>query len=296
MNSSAQGVGYFTGQNIAAILKALPETHGTYAEVINQARAYDADISRYALGKWVSTGRRDIGAGDKSTAYARFAPCYDWLRREPRTAGAKRQREYERTLQILERTCECGNEKTWEAAHTMADRCRVCQDIDEQAGQHRRAGLDHRSPRTRTDTGGFDARRLPPTTSPQSRAQGGHCQGVTHSGSLRGHARNGHDYTSLHKTATFPQTGDSRSSKSSSPTTRMDPMRLSTPCSVTPKTSDWTANPILPASPTQRSPSSTTNDGKPSRISHNDCTPSARVDGHSILSSRGPNQTFGLLE
>ena len=53
MNRSAQGVGYFTAQDIAAILKAIPETHGSYAEVINQAGACDADISRYALGKWV---------------------------------------------------------------------------------------------------------------------------------------------------------------------------------------------------------------------------------------------------
>ena len=59
MASNTYGIGYFTTENIVAVIRALPETDGTYAEVVKRARDYNADVSRHSLGKWVSTGRRD---------------------------------------------------------------------------------------------------------------------------------------------------------------------------------------------------------------------------------------------
>ena len=77
------GIGYFTAENLAAVLRALPETDGTYAEVVKRARDYEADVSRYLLGKWVATGRRDRKAGNRASAYARFAEHF-----EPAQGGA----------------------------------------------------------------------------------------------------------------------------------------------------------------------------------------------------------------
>ena len=55
MVNHANGIGYFTAENIAAVLRALPETDGTCEEVIKQAREYDGDVSKHTLGKSVSS-------------------------------------------------------------------------------------------------------------------------------------------------------------------------------------------------------------------------------------------------
>ena len=54
MVSNTQGVGYFTAENIVTALRALPETSGTYAEIVKRARDYDAEVSKDMLGKWLS--------------------------------------------------------------------------------------------------------------------------------------------------------------------------------------------------------------------------------------------------
>ena len=105
-------------------LRALPETDGTYGEVINRAREYGADVSQHTLGKWVSTGRTDLKAGKRQTAFARFAQRYDQLMEEHCNSNANRNRELDRALEILERTCDCGNEKTVMSDGKLADQCR----------------------------------------------------------------------------------------------------------------------------------------------------------------------------
>ncbi len=136
-DAMVSNTGYFTAENLAAVLRALPETDGTYAEVVKRARDYEADVSRYLLGKWVATGRRDRKAGQRTTAFARFADHFDRLKAEHCTADANRRREYERALQILERTCECGHEKMVLPDGSLADSCRRCNDMEEQEPQRK---------------------------------------------------------------------------------------------------------------------------------------------------------------
>ena len=47
MASNTKGIGYFTAENIVAVLRALPETDGTYGEVTNHAREYGGDVSQH---------------------------------------------------------------------------------------------------------------------------------------------------------------------------------------------------------------------------------------------------------
>ena len=63
MPSITKGVGSFTADNIVSILRALPETNGTYAQVIARAAEHGAQLSATTLGKWVTTGRADIETG-----------------------------------------------------------------------------------------------------------------------------------------------------------------------------------------------------------------------------------------
>ncbi len=74
MASDAKGVGHFTAENIAAVLRALPETDGTYQQLMEQAREYGSDVTKATLGKWVSTGRTDIRAGNRQTASPKNFP------------------------------------------------------------------------------------------------------------------------------------------------------------------------------------------------------------------------------
>ena len=101
----------FTAPNIAAVLRALPDTDGTYHNVIRQISEYGVALSPSTLGKWVSNGRADLKANRRQTAYARFAQKYDQLKREHCAADANHAHEFDLTINMLERTCDCGNEK-----------------------------------------------------------------------------------------------------------------------------------------------------------------------------------------
>ena len=72
-----------------------------------------------------------------SPAYARFAQKYDQIQREHCTDDANPNREFDLALQILERTCECGNEKMAMPDGTLGDTCRQRQYIEDH-GRHRR--------------------------------------------------------------------------------------------------------------------------------------------------------------
>ena len=122
----------FTAPNIAAVLRALPDTDGTYHDVIRQVSEYGVTLSPTTLGKWVSKGRSDIKANKRQTAYARFALKFDQLKREHCAADANRTREFDLALRILERTCDCGNEKMILPDGTLGETCRECQEIEGQ--------------------------------------------------------------------------------------------------------------------------------------------------------------------
>ena len=145
MVSNTRGIGHCTAENIVAVSRAVPQTDGTYAGVVKRAREREADVSKDMLGKWVSTGRRDLIAGRRQTAFARFADHFDRLKNEHCTADANRQREHERALRALERTCDCGKENFTMPDGTLGDRCH---EIEEQE-QHRKGS--RRSTRRRRD-------------------------------------------------------------------------------------------------------------------------------------------------
>ncbi len=138
MANNTKGIGSFTTDNIVAVLRALPDTDGSYIEVIEQAKEYNASVSKSTLSKWVTNGRADIKADKRQTAYARFAQRYDALIEEHCNADANRTRELDRAFEILDSICECGNEKTTLADGTRADRCRHCQELDDTGRSRRR--------------------------------------------------------------------------------------------------------------------------------------------------------------
>ena len=133
------GVGHFTAENIVAVLRAVPETDGTYAEVVERAREYGVTISKSVLGKWVATGHRDLQARRSQTAFGRFTAMYDEIKDENCNAEANRTREFDRALQILERTCDCGNDKMTMPDGTLGDTFRECHEIEGQGRSRRRS-------------------------------------------------------------------------------------------------------------------------------------------------------------
>ena len=100
MPSIKKGVGSFTTDHIVAVLRALPDTDGTYA---------------------------------------RFSQRYDSIMEEHCSPDANRSRELDRAFDILERTCECGTEKMLAPDGSLADRCRECQERDRRGLQYRTA-------------------------------------------------------------------------------------------------------------------------------------------------------------
>ena len=139
MANHTRCVGLFTAETIATVLRALPETNGTYREVVRRASEYDVKISPVTLGKWLAHGRADIKANRRQTAYAKFSRHFDRIRREHCNADANRIREFDLALQILERTCDCDNEKITLPDGSLADTCRQCQDIEDHERPPRRS-------------------------------------------------------------------------------------------------------------------------------------------------------------
>ena len=125
---------------MVAVLRALPETDGTYNEVIKRAGEYGGDVSQHTLGKWVSTGRNDLKAGKRQTAFARFAQRYDQVMEEHCNADANRNRELDEhsrssqepaTAETRRLSCQTASSPT-NAGNVL--------DLDGTGRQRRRAG------------------------------------------------------------------------------------------------------------------------------------------------------------
>ena len=151
MASNTLGIGLFTASNIAAVLNAIPESNGTYADVANAARQKGAEVSPNTIAKWVTRGHRDI-TEKKSTALARFTQHYDNRIKEHCGPETNRHRELEQALFLLERSCECGQEKMLQPDGRLANQCRNCTDMDETT-HHRRNGNHGGNTRQRTRDG-----------------------------------------------------------------------------------------------------------------------------------------------
>ena len=111
MPNKTRGVGLFTAENIVAVLRAIPESDGTYRDVARKAEQYGGNVQYHTISNWASYGRTDVEAGQPSTAYARFTKLYKDLVDEHCRPDNNRNRELDQALEILKRTCECGNDK-----------------------------------------------------------------------------------------------------------------------------------------------------------------------------------------
>ena len=125
-------IGLFTTANIVAILRAVPETNGTYEEVAEQAMSYGSNVSPNTLARWVVTGNKDAKAGHGNTAYARFARQYHAAVKEHCGPDINRNRELDRALNIIDATCECGNLKEVYPDGRKSEMCRQCRELHEE--------------------------------------------------------------------------------------------------------------------------------------------------------------------
>ena len=129
MSANPTAIGLFTADNIAAILGAIPDSNGTYADIADIATNRGADVSPRTLAKWIVRGRQELER-KKTTALARFAKLYDDRLNQHCGPDVNRHRELDRALFLLQRTCECGQEKMLLPDGRIADRCRLCEELD----------------------------------------------------------------------------------------------------------------------------------------------------------------------
>lgn len=93
------------------MFRAVPERNGTCADLPPVAEDYDGDVRSHTIAHWVHAGNADIRNGNNATAYVRFAKIHKDRLKEQGGGEANRTRELGHALEILARTCECGNEK-----------------------------------------------------------------------------------------------------------------------------------------------------------------------------------------
>ena len=146
MPNKTRGVGMFTAENIVAVIRAIPESDGTYRDIARKAEQYGGNVHYHTIAGWTSHGRADLAASKPSTAYARFTKLYRDLIAEHCRPDNKRNREFDRALEILERTCECGNAKMLLPDGKLGNTCQDCQDLDTR--QRRQRTAQERQPAT----------------------------------------------------------------------------------------------------------------------------------------------------
>ena len=122
-----------------AVLRAIPESDGTYRDVASKAEQYGGNFHYHTISNWASHGRADIEAGQPSTAYARFTKQYQDLVAEHCGPDANRNRELDQALETLKRTCECSNNKVLMPDGKLSSTCQQCQDLDTRQRRQRTA-------------------------------------------------------------------------------------------------------------------------------------------------------------
>ena len=101
MPNTTRGVGLFTAENIVAVVRAIPESDGTYRDVARKAEQYSGKIHHQTIANWVSHSQADVEAGQASTAYARFTKRYRELIDEHCGLDSNRNRKFDLALEIL---------------------------------------------------------------------------------------------------------------------------------------------------------------------------------------------------
>ena len=136
MTNTTKGIGMFTTGNIVAIMRAIPETNGTYLEITIAAETRGASVNPHTIAKWIQKGKSDIRDKNFNTAYARFAKKYAKLVKNNCGPDENRSRELDEALRILDETCECGKAKQVFPDGNTAEACRQCLETEH--------GLEHR--------------------------------------------------------------------------------------------------------------------------------------------------------
>ena len=139
MSNTTRGLGLFTAENIVAILRAISVSDGTYRDGASKAEQYGGNFQYHTISNWISHGRADVAAGQPSTAYARFTKRYRELVDEHCRPDNNRNRELDQALEILKRTCECGNDKVLMTDGRLSSTCQECQDLDTRQRRQRTA-------------------------------------------------------------------------------------------------------------------------------------------------------------
>ena len=139
MPNKTRGLGLFTAENIVAVIRAIPESDGTYRDVARKAEQYGGNVHYHTIAGWLSHGRADVAASQPSTAYARFTKLYQELVGEHCRPDHNRNRELDQALEILKRTCECGNDKMLMPDGKLSSTCQECQDLDTRQRRQRTA-------------------------------------------------------------------------------------------------------------------------------------------------------------
>ena len=57
MPNKTRGVGLFTAENIVAVIRAIPESDGTYRDVARKAEPYGGNVQYHTISNWASHGR-----------------------------------------------------------------------------------------------------------------------------------------------------------------------------------------------------------------------------------------------
>ena len=104
--------------------------HLPFRWIGGKAEQYGGNVQYHTISNWISHGRADVAAGQPSTAYARFTKLYRDLIAEHCQPDNNRNRELDQALEILERTCECGNDKMLLPDGKLGNTCQECQDLD----------------------------------------------------------------------------------------------------------------------------------------------------------------------
>ena len=60
MPNKTRGVGLFTTENIVAVIRAIPESDGTYRDVASKAEQYGGNVHYHTTSNYLSHGRLDI--------------------------------------------------------------------------------------------------------------------------------------------------------------------------------------------------------------------------------------------
>ena len=129
MPNKTRGVGLFTAENIVAVMRAIPESDGMYSSPVRPSNtAATSNTTPSPTGS--ATAELMLQPAQPSTAYARFTKLYRDLIAEHCQPDNNRNRELDQALEILERTCECGNDKMLLPDGKLGNTCQECQDLD----------------------------------------------------------------------------------------------------------------------------------------------------------------------